>query len=156
MEDNLVTLKLPKPYYTLFDVERSGLPEVIVVNRSLLSFDDKGVFCWHLLISLEALDLADNEMPTPADSKELFSLADRMESLIEGENALFLSRGTWNGVREIQFRVHNPDVTDTVLKGLLAEKPDLRKWSYSIHPDPNWVEAAKVFQLFPLAEGPDA
>lgn len=95
-------------------------------------------------------------MPTSEESKVLFAMGDRMEKAIEGTNALFLSRSTWNGCREISFRVHDPQVANATLQELLKEKPSIRPWEYEMKSDPEWALAAYAFKLFPLAKGQDA
>jgi|SRR6267142_274604 len=151
-----IRIELPEPHYTLFDAQRSGKPEIIVVNDALLCFQHTEIFPWHLEITIDATDLAQNGMPTPQESKVLFEIGDKIEKAIEGTNALFLSRSTWDGCREISFRVHDPEVANTTLQSLLREKPTVRPWAYEMKSDPEWALAAYVFKLFPLARGQDA
>ena len=58
-----IRIELPEPHYTLFDAQRSGQPEIIVVNDALLSFQHTEIFPWHLEIAIDAKDLAENGMP---------------------------------------------------------------------------------------------
>jgi hypothetical protein len=95
-------------------------------------------------------------MPTPEESKILFEIGDKIESAIEGSNALFLARSTWDGLRQLSFRVHDPELANDTLQSLLAIKPHARFWEYRMHEDPEWAEAAYIFKLFPLANGLDA
>jgi len=150
-----VRIELPEPHYTLFDAVRSGKPEIIVVNDALLTFRHTDIFPWHLEVTIDARDLADNGMPTPEESKVLFEMGDRIEKAIEGTNALFLSRSTWNGCREISFRVHDPEIANTTLQDLI-EKLAIRPWEYEMKSDPGWSLAGYAFKLFPLAKGQDA
>jgi len=150
-----VRIELPEPHYTLFDAVRSGKPEIIVVNDALLTFRHTDIFPWHLEVTIDARDLADNGMPTPEESKVLFEMGDKIEKAIEGTNALFLSRSTWNGCREISFRVHDPEIANTTLQDLI-EKLAIRPWEYEMKSDPGWSLAGYAFKLFPLAKGQDA
>jgi hypothetical protein len=154
--DHLVRVVIPEPHYTLFDSNRDDLPEVIVVNDALLSFQHTEVFQWHLEVNIQAEELAEKGMPTPEESKALFEIGDRIESVIEGKNALFLARSTWNGLRQLSFRVHDPELANDTLQSLLADKPHTRFWEFRMHHDPEWHEAGYIFKLFPLANGPDA
>ncbi len=156
MTDHLVHVEIPEPNYTLFNTSRNDLPEVIVVNGALLSFQHLEVFPWHLEITIQAEDLAEKGMPTPDESKILFEIGDRIESAIEGRNALFLARSTWDGLRQLSFRVHDPERANDTLQSLLAAKPHIRFWEYRMHQDPEWAEAGCILKLFPLANGPDA
>ena len=156
MTENRVHIVLPEPHYTLFDANRNDLPEVIVVNDALLSFQHTEIFPWHLEVNLQAEDLAEKGMPTPEESKLLFEIGNRIESAIEGSNALFLARCTWNGLRQLSFRVHDPEVANDALQLLLEDKPHARFWEFHMHHDPEWHEAGYIFKLFPLANGADA
>jgi hypothetical protein len=148
-----VRLKLPEPHYTLFNATRDGLPEVISVNDALLSFERIDIFRWHLQISIDAIELADNGMPTERESTALFEFGDRFEAGLEGDNALFLARSTWNGMRTLYFRVYDPEVANEFLQQVLAEEPATRPWDFRMHDDPEWTEAGYIFQLFPNASG---
>ena len=156
MTDNRVRIVLPEPHYTLFDANRNDLPEVIVVNDSLLSFQHTEIFPWHLEVTIQAEDLAEKGMPTPEESKLLFAIGNRIELTIEGKNALFLARSTWNGLRQLSFHVHDPELANDALQFLLADKPHDRFWEFHMHHDPEWHDAGYIFKLFPLANGADA
>jgi hypothetical protein len=154
--DHFVRVVIPEPHYTLFDSNRDDLPEVIVVNDALLSFQHTEVFQWHLEVNIQAEELAEKGMPTTEESKILFQIGDRIESAIEGKNALFLARSSWNGLRQLSFRVHDPELANATLQSLLADKPHTRFWEFRMQRDPEWHEAGYIFKLFPLANGSDA
>ena len=156
MKDNHVPIVLPEPNYTLFDSNRNDFPEVIVVNEALLAFQHPEIFPWHLEVNIQAEELAEKGMPTPEESKLLFEIGDKIESAIGGKNALFLARSTWNGLRQLSFRVHDPELANDTLQSLLADKPHTRFWEFRMHHDPEWQEAGCIFKLFPLANGTDA
>lgn len=155
MSEDSVTIVLPDPHYTLFNGERDSLPEVVVVNDALLAFEHTDIFAWHLEVTLHAVDLADQGMPSPDESKLLFEIGDEIERAILGYNALFLARSTWNGFRELAYRVYDPDAADKILQELLA-KEQRRFWEFHMKYDPSWKHAGFYFQLFPLASGNDA
>lgn len=156
MTDSRVHIVVPEPHHTLFDSTRNDLPEVIVVNDALLAFQHHEIFPWHLEVNIQAEHLADKGMPTPEESQLLFEIGDKIESAIEGRNSLFLARSTWDGLRQLSFRVHDPELANDTLQSLLADKPYTRFWEYRMHHDPEWQEAGYIFRLFPLANGPDA
>ena len=102
-------------------------------------------------------------MPTHDESQLLFRIGDRIETTIlsgrtefGGENALFLARSTWSGIRELHFQVHDPEIAHVALQELLTSEQWQRDWEYRMQDDPEWTEAAAIFQLFPLARGKDA
>ena len=153
-------LDLPEPHFTLFNSTREGTPAVIVVNEALLSFPRPDVFPWHLRVVLEASELIDNGMPSPDESKLLFEIGDEIEeAVLDGRtawgatNALFLARSTWNGLRELLFQVHDPEIAHATLQSLLRSRDWARPWEYRMAEDADWQEAGYVFALFPLANG---
>jgi hypothetical protein len=163
MDNETVTIDVPKPHYTLFDNTRNGLPEVIVVNDALLSFPHIEVFPWHLCVKLEVEELSENGMPTHDESQLLFGIGDRIEATVlggrtefGGENALFLARSTWNMIRELHFHVHDPEIAHGALQRLLDSETWQRGWEYRMQSDPEWKQAGAIFRLFPLANGTDA
>lgn len=155
MSDDSVTVVVPEPHFTLFDGKRDDLPEVIVVNDALLAFEHTDIFAWHLEVTIHAVDLAERGMPSPDESKLLFTVGDEIEKAIVGYNAIFLARSTWNGFRQLAFRVYDPEVANTTLQELLARE-QFRFWEFRMLPDASWQVAAPYFQLFPMASGNDA
>ena len=151
-----VRIVVPEAHYTLFNTTRAELPEVVVVNDALLSFIHTKIFPWHLEITIDAKALAEHGMPTPDESAVLFQLGDELEDALVGYNAIFLARSTWNGFRQLSFRVHDPEVADHLLRRLVAVEPPLRPWDYHMQHDPDWIEAGYLFKLFPLASGINA
>ena len=118
------------------------------------------MFPWHLRIRLEARHLADQRMPTSEESEILFRVGDRIEAAVVsgrtdrgGKNALFLARSTWNGLREIYFQVHDPEVADAALQQLIADPHREREWEYRMAQDAQWQEAGRLFLLYPTAQG---
>jgi Family of unknown function (DUF695) len=151
---------VPEPHYTMFNAKRSGKAEVVVINDSLLSFVHTDIFPWHLRVIMQATDLIDNGMPSPEESEILFSIGDEIEKVVDhgrtehnSQNALFLARSTWDGIRELLFQVHDPEVAHVALQALLQSRVWARKWNYKMENDPQWSVAAHLFQLFPQARG---
>jgi hypothetical protein len=163
LADDTVCIEVPKASYTLANRKRDGLPEVLVVNEALLIFPHIEIFPWHLRVELRAQDLADQGMPTSQESLLLRDIADRIEAAVlegrtehGGENALFLARTTWNGLRELHFQVHDPELADHALRNLLEASEWQRSWEYRMEHDPEWVAAHFTYQLFIRPSGADA
>ncbi len=159
----VVNVVVPEADFTLFNATRSGKAEVVVVNGALLAFQHLDVFPWHLCVTLEAKDLVDNGMPSPAESETLFRIGDMIEELVlqsrtqhNAPNALFIARSTWDGQRELLFQVHDPEIAHQALQELLASRTWERTWHYRMQEDPEWSNAAYAFTLFPQAQGHDA
>ena len=155
MKDDSVTMAIPEPHFTLFNAKREDLPGVIVVNDALLSFKHKDIFPWHLVVTLEAADLVEQRMPSPDESNILFEIGDKIERAVLGYNAIFLARSTWDGLRQLVFRVHDPEVANATLQTLIKDEQS-RPWEFKMQADPDWNETGLYFQLFSLAFGNDA
>jgi len=150
-----VEIDLPEPAETLFNATRDGMREVVSINRALLGFAHPELFQWHLRITLEARELIDNGMPSPDESALLFRLGDEIEAVVlagrtsyDAVNALFLARSTWNGVRELYYRVHDPEITHQALQAELTRQQWEREWDYRMEDDQRWEKAGYLFQLF--------
>jgi hypothetical protein len=153
-------INIPARSDVLLTAKRDGMTEIIAVNEALLAFAHCNIFPWYLCVTLEATDLIENGMPAPAESALLFEIGDEIEAIVGGgktgngaENALFLARSTWNAQRELLFYIHDPEITHTALQALLESRAWKRDWDYSMVDDPDWENAAYVFQLFPQANG---
>lgn len=152
-------IEVPEPHFTLLETERSGSPEILVVNDALLPFAHKEIFPWHLEITIEARELADNGMPTREESAELDKLGDEIEAAViatrtshGSDNVLFLSRSTWSGQRELAYRVHEPETVNAVLTRLV-EGNNAREWSYEMHQDDEWADAMPMLDLVRSSRG---
>ena len=163
MAKKTIRVEPPDPIYTLFNATRKGLPEVVFVNEALLSFPHIEVFPWYLSVEVHYSDFAENEMPSPAEGDLLNEICDEIEdSVLKGRtksdalNSLFLARSTWNGIRELAFQVHDPEIAHSALQDLLDTKEWKLFWRYEMRNDPEWEDAGYFFKLFPTASGNDA
>jgi hypothetical protein len=146
-----IRVTIPDPHYSLIDTSRGDMPAVVVVNDAVFSFSHKDVFPWHLEISIEVADVAENGMPTSREAKVLDDLGDAIESVLEqgrtkhgSTNALFLARVTCDARREVIYRVHDPELANSALSKAV-EKHQTREWSFNMSRDDSW-ETAQVFQ----------
>jgi len=163
MQQREVRVRIPKPDFTLFNARRDNLPEIIAVNGALKDFAHKDVFPWYLRVSIDAQQLIENGMPAPEESELLFEVGDEIERAVlagrtanNGENALFIARGTWNALRELRYQVHDPEIAHRALQALLKAKDWPRRWEYEMKCQPDWESAEYVFKLFAIAARRDA
>ena len=134
----------PVPDYSLLSTSLEGLPVVLVVNSTLVHFEPKDKFPWHLSIIIDVQDLAERGMPTSKESELLTTLSEQMDyELTKDGNALFFVRQTWNGHKQLLFRVMDPKLTDTTLKSLLSTH-NIREWEYRMDHDGDW-NLAKIY-----------
>lgn len=148
MDNDFVEIEYPEPEYALFDTSREGLPAVVAVNAALLHFPHRDVFGWHLSILIFANEVAEQGMPTSNENRVIGFVGDEIEQVIlANQNALFLARETWNGRKQILFRVHDPDETNDSLQSLLARSDQQREWDFRMEGDPSWSLAEPVLAL---------
>ncbi len=60
-------------------------------------------------------------------------------------NALFLARNTWNGERQLLFRVRDPETANVTLQRLTTGGDEKRHLEYRMWSDPEWSEAQWFF-----------
>ncbi len=139
------------------------MPAVVVVNSALLDFPNPEIFPWCLSIKITYSDLAKNEMPTAKEQELLNKVSDKIEistleskSILGSDNALFVARSTWAGVRELVFQVHDPKSAHHTLQKLVEREEWPLDWAYEIQRDPEWSEARVFMQLFTSANGAES
>lgn len=143
MEDKEFEVVLPKEEYQSINFNQDSLPGVAVVNSSLIDFEPKEVFVWHCSVMLACKDLIENRMPSEAEVKALDKFGDFLDDKIKGEdkekpNGLFLARITWNGARELIWRIFDPEITNDFLTNIIDDKDNLREFDYRIEEDEEW------------------
>ena len=135
-------VSVPDESYVIVDTKREGLPSVVVVNAALVGFEPKVVFNYHLSIIIDFKDLVDNGMPSVAEREIVDPFVDQLDLHVKGDarkpNALFLARVTWNGTRQLLYRVHDPEVVQKYLQNLIENKAHPREFDYRLDPDPTW------------------
>ena len=138
----------PKSYYTLIETSRGPDPAIVVVNSSLRTFAGRNRFLWHLRIEISCRLIGQNVMPAAEESETLYVIEKKMETrLARNNNAIFVSRVTCRGSRELSFRVHNPQLANDSLQELLDAPTQSRDWNYRMERDPEWVLSAPELTL---------
>lgn len=131
---------IPDEHYSILNFRQEGLPGVAVVNFALRDFEPKEVFSWHLSIMVQLEDLIENGMPSKSELEIVDSLGDFLDEKIKGDNiekpnALFLARITWNGTRELIWRVFDPEISDSFLKAFIGKANPSREFDYRMEDD---------------------
>jgi hypothetical protein len=142
--------------WTLFSVTRGGKPEVLFVNNALRDFEHRAIFPWHLRIWIEVVDLAEQGMPQPEEQERLYILGDEIEdtllaakSKFDSQNVLYLARSTWDGLRELIFRVHDPEIANRVLQEVTKSRTWDRAWGFEMEHDRDWARAVPILACYP-------
>lgn len=134
---------IPEEYYQIIEFKQDNLPGIAVINANLKNFQPKKVFSWHCSIMIHFENLVDSGMPSVEDRTLVEEFEEFLDEEIKGENevkpnALFLGRITWNGTRELIWRVFNPETTNELLKDFIEKKNYDRPFDYRIDADENW------------------
>ncbi len=154
-----VSVNLPDDdNWTLFSVQRHGLPEVLMANNAMRGFEPRAIFPWYLSIVIVALNLADKAMPDPEEQELLNAIGNEIEDALVAArtehgapNVLYFARSTWNGQRELMFRVHDAKIANAVLKSKVDAKKRERDWSFQMEGDAEWALTAPITALYPVS-----
>ena|ERR1700733_11884381 len=139
---------IPSPYYTLINSSRGSDPAVLVVNSALRLFARREYFAWQANIQLTCKDLGANGMPTSEEGAILNTLEDSISGgVLNASNGVFLAKVTCRGQRELKYRVHDPEITNTFLKDMTSLPNPIREWEYRIEHDPEWSLAHPELSL---------
>lgn len=141
MTEYRVTIPEEKP--RIIEFIQDNFPGIAYVNRSLIDFEPKEVFGWHLSIMLDIQETVENGMPSKRERELLDEFGDILDTNIKGHdienpNALFLARITWNKTRELIWRVYNPEIADKYLQQIISDNSSPRPFDYRIDPDKDW------------------
>jgi len=130
---------IPTEVHTLLEFRQRDRLGFAIVNTALREFKQKAAFSWHLSVLICCDDLVEDRLPSAEEQEVLYEFEDKLASSMTADgNALFLARVTHDALREIIWRVHEPDAPNSVLKEILASKNYPREFDYRIENDPEW------------------
>jgi len=134
---------IPEESYSIIKYKQEELPAIAVVNTALRDFEPKEVFSWHLSIIIDFEDLIENGMPSQAERDIVDPFGDNLDVLIKGadaekSNALFLARVTWNGTRQLIWRVFDPEIVHKTLQKIINGNDYPREFDYRMEQDTEW------------------
>ena len=145
--------KLPKESYVGLHFETDGSPDLWIVNRALIPFEAKPTFPWHLSIIINMKDVIEMGLPTREEQHVLGELGEEMGGKLKANgNALILASGTWKGVRQLLFRVRDPEVANRYLSVVVANPSAVRPMEYRMEQDPLWAKAEQYLAAARRAE----
>jgi len=156
MANETTKIKAVKTENVVAQTVRDGLPEVLVVNKGL-RHAPQSLFQWHLQVAIPYRDADSQGIPTArelailnpvSDAVTAFVLESRTET--DAPNALFFAQSTWNGIRELHFRVHNEGRALKLISKKTFQKWD-RDWEFRLLEDPDWGMVAPISNLLAAA-----
>lgn len=133
---------IPVERFRIVEFQNEDLPGIGVINESLIPFEPKVAFAWHLSLIMDFDELAGVGMPTEKEREIVDTYGDELDQAFKGDpekpNSLFLARITWNGTRQFVYRVYDPKVVDQYLKGVIESNSNVRPFDYRMEHDPDW------------------
>nr|WP_267908162.1 DUF695 domain-containing protein [Cerasicoccus arenae] len=122
-----------------------GLPTVMIVNTALKGYAEADEFPYHVRI---AVGYQSNDallgLPTPKEIRTLESLEDSVLAAVrKAGTGHYIGNTSWNGVREYNFYVDEPEAVDARLEKLAEQQH--RPIQYEIQEDPDWERVTFFF-----------
>lgn len=97
-------------------------------------------------------------MPDPEEQELLHAICDELEGALQAAktefgspNVLYFARSTWDGQRELMFRVHDPEIANGVLQAKISSKKWDRDWDFRMEEDRDWTLTASITALYPAS-----
>lgn len=141
------SVTIPKESAVALRCESDGMPEIRIINQALDRIAGSEAFSWHLSIIIDMAEKHDVGLPTATEVEVLKELGAEFRSHLEANsNAAFLASITWNGTRQLVFRVRDPEVAHAYLTTLTADPSPVRQFDYRIDNDPRWTLAEQYLE----------
>ncbi|WP_020569335.1 DUF695 domain-containing protein [Neolewinella persica] len=134
---------LPEEAYTGVEFIQDQFLGIASINTSLVGFNSKEVFRWHLSILFDLQNTNAAKLPTDKEIKVLDKIEDEYHNLVIGPskkkpNGLFLARIFWNNTAELIWRVYSPEEIHVKLSGILKDENYTHPFDYRIDDDKEW------------------
>lgn len=130
---------LPEESFAAIQAVSDGLPDVWIVNVALDDFAQRLAFAWHLSILIGMADVTELGMPSGSEQDVLGQLGETLgRNLKAGGNALLLASITWNGTRQLLYRVRDPEVAHAYLTSVVGDPSPVREMDYRMEEDAAW------------------
>jgi hypothetical protein len=134
---------IPEEKYTIVEYKQENLPAIMVMNVSLLKFEPKEAFSWNLSILIQFNELNNNGMPAKEETDLIIPFEECIDVQLKGTdknkpNSLFLARITWNGTRELIYRVYDPENVNNYLQKIIKNKNYPREFDFRMEYDEKW------------------
>ncbi len=122
-----------------------GLPSVMIVNTALKGYAATDDFPYHVCIAMGYKSTeAEQGLPTPKEERTLSSIEDALLAAIrKAAGGHYIGNTSWNGVREFNFYVDDPDTVDERLEKVAEQQH--RPVQYEICEDPAWTRVEHYF-----------
>ena len=137
---------IPDESLTIGNFEEDDLPGIVAINKGLLAFEHRALFPWQLSVIIDFAESSDTGMPSVEEREIVDVFGDELGAEFRGAdeepNGLFLARVTWNGTRQLLYRLHEPESVHEGLQRRIQDKDHPREFDYQIEADPDWKLAS--------------
>lgn len=138
-----VRVVIPEEEYVMAEFSQDGFSGLASLNKSLVQFEPKKVFGWHLSVMFDLPSSDEYGLPLPADNESINIFEDNFDDFLKGgnvskPNGLFLARIAWNSTVELIWRVYQPAPVDEKLQFILEKKDYPAPFDYKISQDLDW------------------
>jgi hypothetical protein len=138
---------VPEESFVALQAESDGLPDIRLVNQALDALSPKAAFGWHLSIIIDMAEHSEHGLPTKAEQAVLARLAEGFRSHLQADgNAVLLASITWNGTRQLVFRVRDPERANAYLTSVVESAPPVRQLEFRMEADPAWALAEQYLK----------
>jgi len=140
-------MTVPGDSYVAIQAESDGLPDIWLVNQALDALAPRAAFGWHLSIIIDMAEHSEHWLPTKAEQAVLAGLGESFRSHLQaGGNAVMLASITWNGTRQLVFRVRDPERANAYLTSVVEDPSPIRPLEFRMEGDPRWALAEQYLK----------
>jgi hypothetical protein len=140
---SMTNIRIPEEAYSVRKFCQGDLPGFATINTALKGFEPKLAFSWHLSLLIKCIDLIDSRLPSADEQNTLYKFEDKLDQLIKANgNALFLARVTHDARRELIWRVHDPEIANSIIQKILSTTDYPRELEYRMEEDQQWQKAS--------------
>jgi Family of unknown function (DUF695) len=130
---------IPKESILILQGQSDGMPEMRFVNAALDDIAGSEALPYHLSIIIEMAETVPNGFPTPEETQVLKDFAKEVRANLEAdENSALLASITWNGTRQLVYRVRDPEAARAYLDTLVNDPAPIRPCEIVMEDDPSW------------------
>ncbi len=149
-----LNITLPKEDYAIIEFSQNNQVGMATINSALKNFDHKAIFPWHLSLIIVCTDINEEKMPIKSEHEVLRKFEEPLGNALQSNgNAVFLASVTKNGYRELIWRVHQPELANDYLLGIINHESHPRPFDFTLEQDDGWYKAEWHFNM--LNKTPD-
>lgn len=129
--------------FTIVEFEQNGLPGIASVNNCLKNLTGNRELKWHLSVLIQCSNVTNRGLPSKNEQKVLYEIEATLDPYIKADNGgVFLACVTHNALRELIWRVRNPEEANAAMQHIIQSRTTQRPLNYRIDDDPSWTRAA--------------